>query len=195
MSRWAHGLFVLVACGGCRQLFGIDETQVADDDVVADAPIDSANGGPDARPGTPDAPPDATPPDARACATTYPIAFGTHRYALGNNNLNWDTAEAGCEAEGGYLAIPDDLAENDFVRQLDAGNVWIGVTDRATEGVWLTIKGEQVPPHFENWGPNLPDGGNAEDCVQIPTSAGAADGDWDDGDCPNNKRPLCECEP
>jgi hypothetical protein len=196
MVRAAHGLFVLVACGGCRQLFGIEDTRVADDDQDPDAATtDAPIGTDDAPPNSPDATPDAPPPDARACAAMYPLVFLGHRYELGPTNENWTLAQARCVADGGYLAVPDDLAENDFVRGLNGGTLWLGVTDSASEGSWVTVQGEPIPPHFENWGDNLPNGGNAEDCVQIYTSAGGQDGEWDDGDCPNGRRALCECDP
>jgi C-type lectin domain family 3 protein B len=190
---------VLLALGGCRQLFGIEDTDVGDDVAGADAPADGAgNPGPDAvtdAPAQPDATPDATPVDASVCVALYTLQFGPHRYQLGSNNTSWDNAQASCAANGGYLAIPDDLAENEFIRNLNAGQLWLGITDRMQEGTWVTLAGETVPPHFDNWGQGLPNGGNDENCVQILTSAGGQDGDWDDSDCPNDRRAICECDP
>src|SRR5258705_6756423 len=93
----------VLAGGGCRQLFGIDDTHVADD--IVDGPtaaIDASGNRPDGPPGVPDGPP----LDARACAATYPIAFGGHRYDLGGGQLSWTNASSACVADGAYLAIP-----------------------------------------------------------------------------------------
>src|SRR5690349_6658344 len=121
-STWLAIALAALATAGCRQLFGIDDTRVS-----ADA---GPNGGPDAPAGAIDAPagpdgppplPDGPPPDARACASTYAMTYGGHRYNLSGGQTSWTNASAQCTADGGYLAIPDDDPEDMWMAQLNQG--------------------------------------------------------------------------
>jgi hypothetical protein len=186
----------LASAAGCRQLFGIDDTRVNADagPTAIDAPAATI----DAPPGQPDAPPpatDAPPGDARACATTYPMTFGGHRYEVSGGQTSWSPALGVCNAAGGYLAIPDDLTEDTWMAQLNQGNLWIGVSDLVTEGQFVTVKNETIPPHYQRFVAGEPSGGIDQNCVQILTSSGSNDGFWDDTGCNNTRRYLCECDP
>ena len=87
----------------------------------------------------------AIPPDAKI--------YGAHAYKFYPEQLTWKEAKAKCEALGGHLIVIDTLDENAFAGKLvaDADRVdsWIGITDEAKEGDWLTVNGDPLP--FTNW--------------------------------------------
>ena len=82
----------------------------------------------------------------------------------------WTDAEAKAVQLGGHLAIINDEAENQWVFDTFSEyggvgrNLWIGLTDRATEGVFEWVDG--APLTFTRWGEGEPSGGN-EDCAGI----------------------------
>lgn len=111
--------------------------------------------------------------------------FGEERYA-------WEAAEADCVAWGGHLVSIRDSREHAVVKRIvaqelatlpDGGTgdgVWIGLGDRATEGMWTWTTGE--PFSFHDWASGEPDGKDAErDCVfqYGPYFRGT----WDDFKC------------
>ena len=75
-----------------------------------------------------------------------------------------------------------------------AGNkdVWIGITDAASEGTWLDIRGQPVT--FTRWSFGEPSNGGGpmnspgEDCGEQYDGAL-----WNDNDCSAKLRFVCEC--
>ena len=125
---------------------------------------------------------------------TLPNA-GAHVYALTSGAAQWSTQKTRCEADGAYLAIPDDAAELlAIVTAAAAPRTWIGLTDTASEGTFLTVKGDAAP--FLPWDTanNEPTNfGNqgGEDCVSalMATPTIATDR------CSISFPAVCECEP
>ena len=88
--------------------------------------------------------------------------------------------------------MPRSGAENSCAVSLAVGDdVWLGVTDTATEGVWMGKDkcGRLYPPSTwwlagepNNWGDT-----NNGDCIYIHFS-----GKWADWDCPTLSFPLCQ---
>ncbi len=96
----------------------------------------------------PDGPqPDGPEPDGPAggCQAGYDtIANGTagHKYLLVATASPWtDQQDLVCATSGGYMAIPDDLTELGAIA-IKGGStrIWLGVTDSATDGVFLDTK-------------------------------------------------------
>lgn len=92
--------------------------------------------------------------------------FGDHSYRFFGEQLTWKEAAAKCESLGGNLVIIDDAEENTFIGTLVAKsgseNSWIGITDDASEGQWLTVAG--TPVSFTNWlKPHEPDNTSGEE--------------------------------
>lgn len=73
-------------------------------------------------------------------------------------------------------------------------NFLTGITDAATEGVWLGPDGEDIDPVYLNWATGQPDGGAAENCLVYRNNeaydmdCGAIPGDTSG---PNQKYVMC----
>ena len=81
-------------------------------------------------------------------------SFNNHSYKFYPEKLTWKKAKAKCETLGGNLVIIDSAEENKFVADLLEKaawrETWIGITDEAKEGQWLTVTGQSAT--FTNWG-------------------------------------------
>ncbi len=142
-------------------------------------------------------PVDAMPVDAMpvTCPAGY-VASGnaavTSRHRFVDSNTSRANAAADCANDlvgKTFLAIVDSAAEN-AVLDARAGNraVWLGMSDRATEGTWITdLGGTQA---YFNWASNQPDDFFEEDCAEALDG-----GTWNDIDCSNqSRRYVCECD-
>jgi uncharacterized repeat protein (TIGR02543 family) len=73
----------------------------------------------------------------------YYDANSGHYYKFVSTPLPWETATAAAEATTlfglrGYLAEVNSAAENNFIgTETTATNIWIGASDRTTEGTWI----------------------------------------------------------
>ncbi|HYC56546.1 MAG TPA: lectin-like protein [Candidatus Binatia bacterium] len=116
-----------------------------------------------------------------------------HCYLNYISALSWEDAQSACEVRGGYLAVPDDGIENEILRRVDNGNVWIGVHDRTTEANETAADFEQVTGGlvgFHAFAANEPNGLVDEDCVERPEEQLV----WNDSDCAPPKNYICELE-
>jgi len=135
-----------------------------------------------------DAPPDA-PPDAFVCPAVYmPLAGAPHLYRSITSSAPWQTQKSACASDGGYLAIADDVSELTAIRTFIGNDLWVGVTDVASEGTYLTVLG--APATFLPWDAGQPDNapGNA-DCVRANSAL-----KFLDDKCSTGLRAVCECE-
>lgn len=95
-----------------------------------------------------------------------------HYYKIVSGNFSWSAASAAASAEGGYLATITSATEQTFVQNLPNPNfaqyVWIGASDRTTEGTWQWVTGPEAGTTFwtttggtsagqySNWGSGEP---------------------------------------
>lgn len=102
-----------------------------------------------------------------------------------NTTRNWNTAQSQAAAVGATLLTIRDLAENNAVWQAAvaagvSGGLWIGYTDRVTEGVWVWEDGSTST--FTNWNAGEPNNttdicsGSGEDAAIMQMSNGR----WND---------------
>jgi hypothetical protein len=134
--------------------------------------------------------PDATPGDAETTCLTdpdYSLRPGSdHRYRFEGSGLVYDEAHAACAGQGAHLVVIDDQNENDYVSSL-GGSPWIGLNDLEEEDSFAWVTGD--PLNYENWAGNEPnDNGGDEDCTIFQ-------GNWNDGECSNQREFVCECDP
>jgi hypothetical protein len=134
-------------------------------------------------------------PQSQCPAGFGPLTGAPHQYKLITGLSSWNAQMSACAALSAttYLAIPDDTAELTALDTL-AGQIttyWVGVTDAATEGTWLTVKG--APQTFLPWEPGHPTTqppNNQDDCVRAVT----ADAKFFDDKCNTQFAAICECE-
>jgi hypothetical protein len=119
--------------------------------------------------------------------STWPGFTSTYRVdPIGTND--WLVAEQACEQDGAHLIVVDDAAEHAEVHARVGSNVWIGLSDRVTEGTYVHATG--APLGYEGW-PSTIQMNTGEDCVFILTNA-----NYEDSTCVtmNPIAYACECD-
>lgn len=172
MRWWPY----LLLAAGCGRL-GFDARRVDLDGPPSDGPTDAP---------AVDAPSIDARIDPAICRTDprYGSLGGLpHRYRLVSLQVSWSQARAACESDGAYLAIPSDAAE---VPVLDGD--WMGLTDAAAEGQWLTVRGAAAP--FLPWGTGEPAGGTDKNCARLDNGTGLLEA----RDCTDGRDYVCECD-
>jgi len=135
-------------------------------------------------------------PPSAGCPSGYlPLTGGqaTHAYKLITGINDWATQVSACSATStsAYLVIPDDNAEMLALSGLaGAAEYWVGISDLATEGTYLTVKGTAAI--FLPWTTGAPNnaGPGGEDCVEGLSALSKID----DLKCNTKLRAICECE-
>jgi hypothetical protein len=139
-----------------------------------------------------------------APATAAPLVFGDNAYEFVAGAFSYDEASLAAQAlsfngVSGHLVAITSGAEDAFVSSLIASiehSVWIGATDRAIEGAWRWVTGEQFwqgngagtpgpDVFYANWALGQPDDfATGQDVATIfggsVPNPGLA-GKWDDG--------------
>jgi hypothetical protein len=141
-----------------------------------------------------DAAPDAAVPDAAVidpCAATYTMMIGQSYYRFTGTGASWDIAEHACEADGRgtHLAVFDDSLEMNKVEAMVNGiEIWVGTTDRVTDGHFIHVIGEEPVflPVWQSMDPSFPGPG----CVQFNPSSRLIH----DEDCSTQVAYVCECD-
>jgi hypothetical protein len=133
------------------------------------------------------------------CPSGYVAVSGqAHMYKVLATNAVWNGQSSACTATSAnaYLAIPDDATELAALDTLAGATAtyWVGVSDSATEGTWLTVK--NAPQTFLPWAPGHPTTtppNNSDDCVHVVTANQPAQQFVDDK-CNMQLPAICECE-
>ena len=140
----------------------------------------------------PDKPGGKAPP--MSCTGVQVIA-GEKEYCFAlNSQRTWLQAQKTCAGAGGRLAMPKTALENEdlwraVAPRLGASTVWIGLTDAAKEGRWLSPRGEMVT--MAAWAAGEPNNAGEEDCVELVV----ATGEWNDLACRERRPFVCERSP
>ncbi|KAM9410048.1 tetranectin-like protein isoform 2-T2 [Pholidichthys leucotaenia] len=106
---------------------------------------------------------------------------------------HYHDANEDCIAQGGTLATPRDMLENnelrDYAKRSAPGNkdFWIGVADIVKEGQYVDVNSQPVT--YFNWdrSKKQPTGTKRESCVAL-----SAQGKWYDEVCRSMKKYICE---
>ena len=90
-------------------------------------------------------------------------SYGGKYYKIFNSEqtktvFSWEDAQMFCEQNFGQLAVLDSKQENDFIvdwlEKLSMKDVYFGLTDKDSEGVWVSGKGKKAT--YFNWAPGEP---------------------------------------
>jgi hypothetical protein len=98
-----------------------------------------------------------------------------HLYMLTSAPKSWDAAQREARRLGGNLVTVNDALESAWLVKTFAPSyagkraevLWIGLTDRVTEGIWKWVSGEPVT--FTNWGGIEPNNFLDEDYALLQT--------------------------
>lgn len=184
-------LACLSACTFAPETSGIHDG--APNDAVSDGRVDARS---DAMP-TPDGPGVDAPPPPPGCPAGY-VRIGTLTslykvYDWTRDTRGYTIAQATQECAGPktHVAVLNNAQEASALGGAIAVNprspyFWNGITDAATEGVWLTIAGAPAP--YLPWAQGEPGGGTFSNCA---LSYNGALYDWP---CGARYPFACECE-
>lgn len=128
-------------------------------------------------------------------ATDCPCAinhFSDHAYLFCEDRSEWPDARDACGEVGYALVTVNSGDENDWLHEtaalLSSREWWSGLNDRDDEGTFTWVSGE--PATYTNWNDGEPnDFGRGEDCVPL---LNADDREWNDIDCDDDLRFICE---
>lgn len=166
-----HRVVALLGLCACDQLFQLDR-------VAVPAPV-----------------------DALSCPVSYSLTFATShsRYRRITDEVQWPIAAALCAGDAPgqtHLAVIDGDAEYaELSATVTVDDMWIGLSDRVTNGtyLWVTAQDAPIAPlGTYPWAPDRPDDpGGAQDCIRVnPTSQNLLD----DAECTNAFDFICECD-
>ena len=114
----------------------------------------------------------------------YSSATATYEsstYYCFSRKVTWYEADTIARYMGGHLATIADAGENRFVFELGGRDqVWLGGTDRDTEGTWKWVTGETFS--YTNWDGGEPNNttSNAEGAENYLHFSGEGNGTWND---------------
>ncbi len=106
--------------------------------------------------------------------------YNGHSYYFYNSPVTWYDAKTICEYLGGHLVTITGSAEENFIKgMIGNSDLWLGATDKDSEGNWKWITGESFS--YNNWESGQPDntaslGEGTEDYAHIWGSTGK----WND---------------
>ncbi|MBM4361815.1 MAG: hypothetical protein FJ104_03980, partial [Deltaproteobacteria bacterium] len=127
-------------------------------------------------------------PKLNGCPSGWTQSAGRCVRVYSSTQITRTAASNACVALGGSLATVVDAADNAVILRLTTSNniFWIGPTDVAVEGTWVTPSGGALP--YTNWSGGAAPVTAAEDCAGFNDNGGT----WTDYDCSTNRRYVCE---
>ncbi|XP_022611428.1 CD209 antigen-like protein E [Seriola dumerili] len=118
------------------------------------------------------------------------VYFSDRVYYISSTKKTWQDSRNDCLQKGADLMIINSKEEQDFTRQLK-DNVWIGLTDRETEGTWKWVDGTPLTTSY--WAKNEPSKGflgQREDCGEVMLHQMKEN--WNDKLCDEPNFWICE---
>jgi len=162
---------------------------------------DQPNLTPTSRPAVTDAALDPVTPAPSACPSRF-VSCAGHCYQRLDTKASHSASAMLCFQERAILAVPRSRQENVCVANLAKDEeIWLGVTDRAQEGVWYGADGALVPADAGHvWGVTQPDDFKhvntshplGEDCVEVGSAWVDNFAEWNDEVCALENHPMCQ---
>lgn len=151
---------------------------------------------------------------AAACAglgdtNYYDSDTGTCYFRESTSTATWANAQLACQAEGGHLVVIDSAAEQTLLWSnlgVSGQLTWLGANEIDVMGEWRWQGGElngvqfwsgesggsAIGSYYNNWGSGEPNLNSFQACMQWGYFTGADDGKWDDVECSQLTRYICE---
>jgi hypothetical protein len=126
-----------------------------------------------------------------SCPTGYAGAIGSC-YKTVTNPLNWQQAEAACEADtfmgiAAHMAVVGSVDERTYLDAQMSGSYWIGLSDHDAEGTFRWVTGAALT--FVDWTGAEPNNDfNTEDCGEYREVTDR----WNDRTCTATQGYVCE---
>jgi len=123
------------------------------------------------------------------------VAHNNYCYRYVSELMTWHDADTRCQTLGGdwsRLVAINSRSENALLQQLSnkTTNIWIGLHDVPSEGVWEWVDSSAVS--YKNFNDGEPNNGlyvwEQEDCVEMDLSTGR----WNDEGCDSFREFICE---
>lgn len=113
---------------------------------------------------------------------------GGHCYRYYDLTTDFTDARELCALSSADVTVLDDAAEEAWVTStlMPGGDYWLGITDAATEGTWLTSSG--ASPTYFHWDPADSAESDTANCARYYI----ANGMWRDLPCSDEFRVICE---
>ncbi|KAM8771449.1 CD209 antigen-like protein C [Acanthopagrus schlegelii] len=115
--------------------------------------------------------------------------FSDSVYYISSTKKTWQDSRNDCLQRDADLVIIGSREEQDFIRQHQK-IMWIGLTDRETEGVWTWVDGSPLTTSFWDSGEPNSAGGRNEDCVVM--NSFKIVNNWNDETCENENFWMCK---
>ncbi|XP_076157147.1 tetranectin [Alosa pseudoharengus] len=113
-------------------------------------------------------------------------------YLADSMKKRYHAASEDCIAKGGTISTPLSLDENDklydYMRQTIGSDdeIWLGINDMLTEGVWVDQTGSTL--RYKNWDTSFK-GDRTMNCAVL---SGSMSGKWLDENCREERASVCE---
>uniref|UniRef100_A0A3B1IDJ3 C-type lectin domain-containing protein n=1 Tax=Astyanax mexicanus TaxID=7994 RepID=A0A3B1IDJ3_ASTMX len=118
------------------------------------------------------------------------IYFSFSLYYRSTEKKNWTESRDDCRKNGSDLVIINSREEQVFINRLKKGpQVWIGLSDAETEGVWKWVDGSELITGF--WRTGEPNSNGDEDCVTTDIGSDPLN-NWNDYPCNRQLVWICE---
>ncbi|XP_040892222.1 CD209 antigen-like protein C [Toxotes jaculatrix] len=117
------------------------------------------------------------------------VYFSGSVYYISSIKKNWDKSRNDCLQRGADLMIINSKEEQDFAAQMN-DSMWIGLTDRETEGTWKWVDGTPLTISF--WASGEPNSyaSTEEDCAELRYHRTVES--WNDRSCRYQIPWVCE---
>ncbi len=129
-------------------------------------------------------------PDSIAECSCEIIRYDGDAHLYCGDYLSWFNAQEVCEAMHTDLLTLAGFGDNKAAAAIAKSyevDLWMGMSDYASEGDWTWVDGASV--NFTNWGSGEPNNfGNDEDCMEVGYYA---NGKWNDNSCSEQHPFMC----
>ncbi|XP_062334180.1 CD209 antigen-like protein C [Osmerus eperlanus] len=132
----------------------------------------------------------------RVIAKTCPQGwekFGTSCYYISTEKKTWEESRQDCLNRGADLVVIDSREEQSFLLSFGT-TVWIGLTDKDTEGIWTWVDRSLTNGSPKFWADGEPNDAHkeGEDCAELYFLPRKPLMSWNDIPCSFKNHAVCE---